>query len=98
MRADGRTSTQLRPMECLQGHLHRADGSAQFSWKGVYSFKDSYLDQCKVVCSIVGPSEVKLRDELLDKATLQIIFKPLVGVSSKFNRKIFIFSNSRTIL
>jgi len=33
-----------------------------------------------VLCSVVGPAEVKIRDEKLDKATIEVIARPLVGL------------------
>lgn len=32
------------------------------------------------MCSVVGPAEVKLRDEKLDKATIEVVVRPLVGL------------------
>ncbi|KAF9092634.1 Exosome component 5 [Mortierella sp. GBA35] len=65
-----RTSgNQLRPFHSSQNLLNRADGSAQF---------DS--GESSVTCSVVGPAEVKLRDEKLDKATLEVVVRPLVGL------------------
>ncbi|KAF9585385.1 Exosome component 5 [Lunasporangiospora selenospora] len=65
-----RTSAhQLRPFSSSQNLLNRADGSAQFDFGG-----------SSVLCSVVGPAEVKLRDEKLNKATLEVIVRPLVGL------------------
>ncbi|KAF9422056.1 Exosome component 5 [Entomortierella beljakovae] len=60
---------QLRPFFSSQNLLNRADGSAQFDFGG-----------SSVLCSIVGPAEVKIRDEKLDKATLEVVARPLVGL------------------
>lgn len=35
-----------------------------------------------VLCSVVGPAEVKIRDEQLDKATVEVVARPLVGLPS----------------
>ncbi|KAF9935209.1 Exosome component 5 [Linnemannia zychae] len=60
---------QLRPFFSSQNLLNRADGSAQFDF-----------GESSVLCSVVGPSEVKLRDEKLDKATIEVVVRPLVGL------------------
>ncbi|KAG0231861.1 Exosome component 5 [Actinomortierella wolfii] len=60
---------QLRPFFSSQNLLNRADGSAQFDFGGT-----------SVLCSVVGPAEVKIRDEKLDKATLEVVARPLIGV------------------
>ncbi|KAF9171506.1 Exosome component 5 [Mortierella sp. AD011] len=60
---------QLRPFFSSQNLLNRADGSAQFDFGG-----------SSVLCSVVGPAEVKIRDEKLDKATLEVVARPLVGL------------------
>ncbi|GAA6036339.1 hypothetical protein JCM8097_001674 [Rhodosporidiobolus ruineniae] len=63
-----RTSTALRPLSLSQGSLHRADGSALFSFGNV-----------SVLASLTGPAEVRIRDELVDRATLEIHVRPLRG-------------------
>ncbi|KAF9941411.1 Exosome component 5 [Modicella reniformis] len=60
---------QLRPFFSSQNLLNRADGSAQFDFGG-----------SSVICSVVGPAEVKIRDEKLDRATIEIVARPLVGL------------------
>ncbi|KAF9105744.1 Exosome component 5 [Mortierella sp. AM989] len=60
---------QLRPFFSSQNLLNRADGSAQFDF-----------GESSVLCSVVGPAEVKIRDEKLDKATLEVVARPLVGL------------------
>ncbi|KAF9953670.1 Exosome component 5 [Mortierella alpina] len=65
-----RTSAhQLRPFFSSQNLLNRADGSAQFDFGG-----------SSVLCSVVGPAEVKIRQEKLDKATIEVVARPLVGL------------------
>ncbi|GAA5992160.1 hypothetical protein JCM10908_001796 [Rhodotorula pacifica] len=63
-----RSSTALRPLALSQGLLSRADGSAQFSFGNV-----------AVLGSVTGPAEVRIRDELVDRATLEINVRPLRG-------------------
>ncbi|KAG0209980.1 Exosome component 5 [Mortierella sp. GBA30] len=65
-----RTSAhQLRPFFSSQNLLNKADGSAQFDFGG-----------SSVLCSIIGPAEVKIRQEKLDKATIDVVARPLVGL------------------
>ncbi|KAF9364222.1 Exosome component 5 [Mortierella sp. NVP85] len=65
-----RTSpNQLRPFFTSQNLLNRADGSAQFDF-----------GESSVLCSVVGPAEVKIRDEKLDRATIDVVARPLVGI------------------
>ena len=42
------------------------------------------LGDSSVLCSINGPAEVKLRDEKLDKATIDVVVRPLVGTSGNW--------------
>ncbi|CAG8751294.1 7857_t:CDS:2, partial [Funneliformis mosseae] len=51
------------------------DGSARFNF-----------GNSSVLCSINGPAEVKLRDEKLDKATIDVIVRPLVGTTGTKDR------------
>ncbi|GAA6012832.1 hypothetical protein JCM10207_005378 [Rhodosporidiobolus poonsookiae] len=63
-----RDTTALRPLALSQGSLSRADGSAQFAFGPV-----------AVLASLTGPAEVRIRDELVDRATLEINVRPLRG-------------------
>ncbi|KAN0065223.1 exosome non-catalytic core subunit rrp46 [Thecaphora frezii] len=66
-----RTSpTALRPLRTELGCLARADGSASFSFGTL-----------EAVASVLGPTEVRIRDELTDNATLDIAFQPLSGTA-----------------
>ncbi|PWZ00123.1 hypothetical protein BCV70DRAFT_200282 [Testicularia cyperi] len=66
-----RTSpTALRPLAVELGTLSRSDASASFAFGPV-----------KVVAGLTGPSEVRIRDELTDRATLDIQYQPLNGVA-----------------
>ncbi len=75
-RKDGRLSTQIRPIHSTQSLLTAADGSSQFAFD----------DKLSIVCSITGPTEVKIKDEKLDKATIKTIFKPLEGYGGMTER------------
>ncbi|GAA5820020.1 hypothetical protein JCM11491_000892 [Sporobolomyces phaffii] len=62
-----RALTALRPLAISQSLLSRSDGSAQFSFGNV-----------TVLTSVTGPVEVRLRDEVVDRATLEFNLVPLV--------------------
>lgn len=64
------SSTSLRPLSAQLGLLARSDASASFSFGPV-----------NVVASVSGPTEVRIRDELTDRATLDLIFQPQHGVA-----------------
>jgi exosome complex component RRP46 len=53
----------------LISHLHRADGSATFSY-------DGYI----IVASVNGPIEAQRRDENADEAVVDVIVRPATGV------------------
>ncbi|KAJ3175301.1 Exosome component 5 [Irineochytrium annulatum] len=57
-------------MSANLGLLNRADGSARFSF-----------GKSSTVASVYGPKEVRMRDELLNKAFVDVSFKPLIGYS-----------------
>lgn len=66
-----RTSpTALRSLSAEFGILARSDASASFSFGPV-----------NVVASVSGPTEVRIRDELTDRATLDVIYQPQHGVA-----------------
>jgi hypothetical protein len=54
-------------------HLHRADGSATYSYKA-YS----------IIGSVNGPIEVQRRDEMPEEATVEVNIRPAFGVGSKY--------------
>lgn len=62
--------TALRPLKAELGTLARSDASASFS-----------LGSVTVVASVSGPTEVRIRDELTDRATLDVIYQPQHGVA-----------------
>lgn len=57
-----------RPISTKIGWLSRADGSSQFAFGTQVS-----------TASVTGPIEVRMRDELTDRATFQVIISPLDG-------------------
>lgn len=58
-------------MEVKTGILEQVDGSAVWT-----------QNITKVICSVSGPMEVKPRDEIPDKATLELVVRPVSGLSS----------------
>ena len=71
-RRDGRGPSQLRPLSSERGPLARADGSARFSHGGT-----------AVLCAVYGPAEVKLRNERVDRAHIEITVKPATGSAGR---------------
>ena len=57
-------------MSAELGTLARSDASASFAFGPVH-----------VVASVSGPTEVRIRDELTDRATLDVLFQPQHGVA-----------------
>lgn len=49
--------------------LHRADGSATYSFNGF-----------TIICGVNGPIEVQRRDELPEEAVIDVIVRPATGV------------------
>ncbi|RKP11206.1 exosome component Rrp46 [Thamnocephalis sphaerospora] len=68
-RKDGRTTTQMRAMSATQGALERADGSVRFG------FGDT-----QTMCAVNGPVEARLREEQLDRATVEAVYRPIIGL------------------
>ena len=71
LRADARKANQIRPLSCELGLLNRADGSARFS-----------QDKTSVVCGMYGPVEASMKEEVIDRASLQLTLTPAAGQSS----------------
>eukprot|EP00128_Syssomonas_multiformis_P010069 Colp12_sorted_trinity150504_noHs@18515 len=85
IRLDGRLENQLRPFVSEQFLLNRADGSAKFA-----------QDKTCVLVAVYGPVEVKPNKELIDRAAVEVTFKPksgIAGVNEKpyeqYIRKVF---------
>ncbi|XP_043918676.1 exosome complex component RRP46 isoform X1 [Protopterus annectens] len=60
----------LRPFGCEQNLLSRPDGSASF-----------FQGDTTVLAAVYGPADVKVSKEIFDKATVEVILKPKVGLS-----------------
>lgn len=69
LRADGRSTSELRPMDIVFESLGRVDGSASFSF-----------GQTKALASVSGPIQVRLTAELPSKATFEVLVRPFSGV------------------
>ncbi|TXT13468.1 hypothetical protein VHUM_00835 [Vanrija humicola] len=69
-RADGRTPHDLRPLRASVGELDRADGSGRFAFGPVAA-----------LASFTGPIEVRIREERVERATLEVVHRPLEGVA-----------------
>ncbi|KJE97874.1 hypothetical protein CAOG_09141 [Capsaspora owczarzaki ATCC 30864] len=69
-RADGRMPNQLRELSIEHAVLSRADGSSRFSQRDT-----------SALTAVYGPAEVKSSKELLDKATVQTVFRPKTGLA-----------------
>ncbi|KAI8873172.1 ribosomal protein S5 domain 2-like protein [Ramicandelaber brevisporus] len=84
-RLDNRSPQSLRPLYAAQGLLYRSDGSGRFD-----------LGRTSVLCSVNGPMEVRLRDELYNRAALEINHRPATGTPSTADR--FVEHNIRHIV
>ncbi|XP_062589706.1 exosome complex component RRP46-like [Saccostrea cucullata] len=60
---------KLRELSCTLGDLSRPDGDSTFS-----------LGDTCVTTAVYGPGEVKMTKELLDKATIEVVYKPKSGL------------------
>uniref|UniRef100_A0A4X1SLK3 Exosome complex component RRP46 n=2 Tax=Sus scrofa TaxID=9823 RepID=A0A4X1SLK3_PIG len=62
-------SCTLRHFACEQNLLSRPDGSASF-----------LQGDTSVLAGVYGPAEVKVRKEIFNKATLEVILRPKIGL------------------
>jgi ribonuclease PH len=67
-RKQNRLPNQLRAMEAQLGLLTNADGSAKYK-----------QGESSVLAAVYGPAEVKPREELGDRATVNVVFKKREG-------------------
>uniref|UniRef100_H3BYT5 Exosome complex component RRP46 n=1 Tax=Tetraodon nigroviridis TaxID=99883 RepID=H3BYT5_TETNG len=73
MEVCGVSNVTLRDFSCEQSLLSRPDGSASFmQGKGDTS----------VLAGVYGPAEVKVSKEIYDRATLEVLIQPKVGLPS----------------
>ncbi|XP_074163009.1 exosome complex component RRP46 isoform X3 [Sminthopsis crassicaudata] len=68
----------LRHFACEQNLLSRPDGSASFL-QGFLLPRPSAGDT-SVLVGVYGPAEVKVSKEIFNKATLEVILKPKIGL------------------
>ncbi|XP_067831149.1 exosome complex component RRP46 [Heptranchias perlo] len=71
MEGPGAEAQLLRPFRCELSLLSRPDGSACFT-----------QGDTTVLAAVYGPAEVKVSKEIFDKATLDVLLKPKVGLPS----------------
>ncbi|KAJ2157555.1 exosome non-catalytic core subunit rrp46 [Coemansia sp. RSA 552] len=98
-RPDRREASQIRALHCELGLLGRVDGSAEFS-----------TGATSVVSGVYGPVDVRVYDEKLDRAHIDVRFRPDVGlpttkdkwveaaVRSTFEREILAQLHPRTLV
>jgi len=63
------SAAQLRPTLCEQRVLSQPDGSATFS-----------QGRTSAIAAVYGPTEVRVARERADRAVVEVVFKPKVGV------------------
>ncbi|NWI89101.1 EXOS5 protein, partial [Pitta sordida] len=66
---------RLRPFSCEQGLLSRPDGSAAF-----------LQGDTSVLAGVYGPAEAKLSKEKPDRAVLEVLLRPKVGLPGVLER------------
>ncbi|KAM0786932.1 hypothetical protein ACM66B_002354 [Microbotryomycetes sp. NB124-2] len=71
-----RAATALRPLELSLSVLNRVDGSARFAFGNV-----------NVLASVTGPTEVRIRDELVHSATFEVNVRPLRGLPGPSSKR-----------
>ncbi|KAL0972704.1 hypothetical protein UPYG_G00193710 [Umbra pygmaea] len=71
MEVCGSSSPTLREFGCEQNLLSRPDGSSSF-----------IQGDTSVLAAVYGPAEVKVSKEIYDRATMEVVIQPKVGVPS----------------
>jgi len=74
------SASELRPMFCELGAITRADGSCIFS-----------VGDTTVACAVYGPGEVKPNREIIDKASVEIVYRSRVGMPGVADKKSELF-------
>ncbi|XP_057567189.1 exosome complex component RRP46 isoform X1 [Hippopotamus amphibius kiboko] len=67
----------LRHFACEQNLLSRPDGSASFLQAGR---RYLHFGDTSVLAGVYGPAEVKVSKEIFNKATLEVILRPKIGL------------------
>src|SRR5689334_692325 len=75
-REGGRSEIQIRPLSSELRLLTRSDGSCRHT-----------QGKTALTVAVYGPTEVRYRDEKLDKATIEVIFKPATGVPGPIEKE-----------
>ncbi|KAJ8280286.1 hypothetical protein GJAV_G00052760 [Gymnothorax javanicus] len=70
MEVDQLSTLLLREFGCEQNLLSRPDGSASF-----------VQGDTSILAGVYGPAEVKVSKEIYDRATLEVVIQPKVGLS-----------------
>lgn len=73
---DKKAEQTLRSLTSDLGCLTRQDGSASFS-----------QGDSTALAVVYGPAEVRISKELIDRATVEVVYKPKVGVPRPADRK-----------
>lgn len=71
---------QLRAMTCELGLLQRPDGSSHFN-----------QGDMSILAAVYGPGEVQIRNQLIDRATVEVTLRPKVGLprcAEKFQERL----------
>jgi exosome complex component RRP46 len=97
-RHDGREHDECRDIGILYERLERVDGSARFSFGApcvlphpLHRFFPAHHARAlsgntSVLASVSGPAEVRVLSELPDRATFEVIVRPLAGIGSPSSR------------
>ncbi|XP_071372585.1 exosome complex component RRP46-like, partial [Centroberyx affinis] len=71
MEVCGASNVSLREFGCEQSLLSRPDGSSSF-----------IQGETSVLAGVYGPAEVKISKEIYDRATMEVVVQPKVGLPS----------------
>lgn len=85
-RSDGRSNNEMRQPNAELSLLDRADGSAKFGFGAHSAFPRRIRltsGGTPALASVSGPIEVRLREELPDKATFEVLHRPLEGIAGE---------------
>jgi len=75
-RTDGRSASQLRPLECSRGLLTRAHGSATWS-----------QENSTVMAAVYGPKPAPMKKENAERAIVEITWRSKSGLPGSFEKE-----------